>query len=176
MPRGVYPRTANQLRAAKANLAKGREAPAREKAAATLAGIAQDPAWRKKVSTQTRKAMRRPEVRERHLSAIKGQPTNFRGGNGRPPSERALAYLAALKWLGWTAEFGIRTKGHGTRHNPPRAYKADLANPETMMVLEMDGPAHLPMDRQDLDRKKDEVLQALGWTVIRIPHSKGKEE
>ena len=110
--------------------------------------------------------MRLPEVRDRHLRAMKGQPIHFKGGNGRPQAERVEAYLAALKWLGWIPEYVIKTNGHRTPHNPPRAYKADLANPSTMTVVEMDGTSHRPRQRQELDRKKTEVLRALGWTVI----------
>jgi hypothetical protein len=162
MPRGIYPRTPNQLAAAKANLAKGR---------LSIRRTASDPSWREKVSRVTKAAMRRPEVRDRHLRAMEGQPIKFKGGNGRPAAERVDAYLVALKWLGWTPEYVIKTRGHRTLHNPPMAYKADLANPGTMTVLEMDGTSHRPRRRQELDRKKTEVLQALGWTVIRINHN-----
>lgn len=70
MPRGVYPRTPNQLKAAKANLAKGREPAARARASKTLKKIAQDEGWRRKVSEATKAAMRRPEVREKHLKGL----------------------------------------------------------------------------------------------------------
>jgi hypothetical protein len=170
MPTGVYPRTPQQLSVAKANLAKGRQPEARMKAAQSLRQIASDPSWREKVSTATKEAMRRPEVRDRHLQAMKGQPTNFKGGNGRPLAERVHAYLAALKLFGWMPEYVIKTQGHRTVHNPPPVYKADLANPSIMTVLEMDGTSHRPRQRQELDRKKTEVLEALGWTVIRINH------
>jgi hypothetical protein len=170
MPRGIYPRTPNQLAAAKANLAKGRLPGARAKAQQSIRQIASNPSWREKVSRATKAAMRRPEVRDRHLRAMKGQPIHFKGGNGRPLAERVEAFLAALKLLGWIPEYVIKTRGHRTLHNPPRAYKADLANPSIMTVLEMDGPSHRPRQRQELDRKKTEVLRALGWTVIRINH------
>jgi Protein of unknown function (DUF559) len=170
MPRGIYPRTPNQLAAAKANLAKGRQPEARAKAQQSLRRIASDPRWRAKVSRATKAAMRRADVRDRHLRAMEGQPIHLKGGNGRPQAERVEAYLTALKWLGWIPEYVIKTKGHRTLHNPPMAYKADLANPNTMTVLEMDGSSHRPRQRQELDRKKTEVLRALGWTVIRINH------
>ena len=93
MPRGVYPRTANQLAAAKLNLAKGRLPEARVKAQQSLRRIASDPSWRERVSTGTKAAMRRPEVRDRHLCALKGQPLNFEGGR---PILRTQA-----PWLCW---------------------------------------------------------------------------
>lgn len=70
MPRGVYPRTANQLKAAKANLAKGRQKAARKKAAKTLRKLGQDPGWRERVSKGTKAAMRRPDVRKNHLEGL----------------------------------------------------------------------------------------------------------
>ncbi len=79
MPRGVYPRTPDQLRAAKANLAKGRQPDVRAKAAATLKAIAQDPAWREMVSANTRKAMHRPEVREPLLHKLPRRMTQSSG-------------------------------------------------------------------------------------------------
>jgi hypothetical protein len=170
MPRGIYPRTPNQLAAAKANLAKGRLPEARAKAQQSIRRIASDPSWREKVSRATKAAMRRPEVRDKHLSAMEGQPTNFKGGNGRPLAERVEAHLAALQWLGWIPEFVIKTRGHGTGHKAPTHYKADLADPKAKIVLELDGTAYRPMERRELDRKKTEVLEALGWTVIRINH------
>jgi hypothetical protein len=170
MPKGVYPRTPNQLRAAKANLAKGRQPIARAKATVTLREIAADPKWRAKVSRATKTAMHQPEIRKRHLAALAHAPMNFRGGNGRPIAERAKSYLAALTWLGWQAEYPIPTKGHGTKHKPPDHYKADLANLERKIVLEMDGPSHRPHTRKAVDRRKDEVLTALGWRVIRVAY------
>jgi Protein of unknown function (DUF559) len=44
------------------------------------------------------------------------------------------------------------------------------SNPSIMTVLEMDGTSHRPRQRHELDRKKTEVLRALGWMVIRINH------
>lgn len=169
MPRGIYPRTPNQLKAAVANLARGREAPARAKAAKANREIAKSEAWRDKVSQATKAAMQRPDVRERHRAALT-DAANFKGGNGRPVEERARSYLAALQHLGWTAEHPIPTKGHGTPHRPPPHYKADLADIKQKIVLELDGQAHRPHDRRALDRKKDAVLMALGWTVVRVAY------
>ena len=101
----------------------------RAKAQQSIRRIASDPSWREKVSRATKAAMRRPEVRDKHLSAMEGQPTNFKGGNGRPLAERVEAHLAALQWLGWIPEFVIKTRGHGTGHKAPTHYKADWRTP-----------------------------------------------
>lgn len=171
MPRGVYPRTANQLRAAAANLAKGREPAAREKATEKLREIARDPNWRDRVSEATTAAMHRPEVREKHLVGLAAQSGyNFKSGNGQALTLTVRGWEALLIPLGYCREYAIATAGHGTEHRPPTSYKADFAHPETKTVVELDGPSHRNRKQQVLDRKKDEVLIALGWTVTRVRH------
>jgi hypothetical protein len=170
MPSGVYPRTPNQLRAAKANLAKGHAPEARAKANATMREMGQDPAFRERVSQANLKRMRDPEVRARHLAALAGNPVNFKGGNGQEPVALVKAMIEALAADGYQRELIIRTKGHGTAHKPPPHYKADFGNPETKQVIEVDGPSHRARARQLVDRKKTEILEALGWTVTRVSH------
>ena len=171
MPKGVYPRTQNQLAASVANLAKGREPEARGRSTEALRAMARDPEWRLRVSEATRQAMRSPEIRQRHLDALKGRSRNFRGGNGMPILPIVAWMASLLQPLGYQREYPIKTKGHGTVENPPRSYKADFAHLESKTAIELDGPCHLSRARQDLDRKKTAVLQALGWRVIRIRHT-----
>jgi hypothetical protein len=174
MPRGVYPRTPNQLQAAKANLAKGHSAEAREKANATLRAIASDEVWREKVSQATTAAMYRPEVREKHLTRLRAYQAangfNFRGGNGLAPPAAVQKAAERLLPRGFIQELSIPTKGHGTAHAAPASYKADFGHPARRIVVEMDGPSHRPISRRREDAKKNEVLRALGWRVFRIKH------
>lgn len=170
VPRGIYPRTTNQLQAAKRNLALGRSPEARRKAQERLAQIATDPEWRAKVSRSTCAAMRSPEVRARHLAGLANQPANFRGGNGQEPVPIVKLVGSILSPLGFVPEYPIKTKGHQTGLNTPRHYKADFANPETRVVVEIDGPSHRPLERKALDSKKTAVLESLGWRVVRIEH------
>jgi very-short-patch-repair endonuclease len=68
-------------------------------------------------------------------------------------------------------EYPIPTKSVKSKFlNVPDAYKADFANPETMIVIELDGVSHLPMEQKRKDKKKTLVLEALGWTVLRLQH------
>ena len=85
----------------------------------------------------------------------------------------SVAVLAAtfLGPLGYVCEYPIKTKGHGTARRPPTSYKADYAHASLRIAVELDGPCHASRKQQGKDRKKDEVLQALGWRVVRIPHS-----
>jgi len=174
MPRGVYPRTANQLRAAKANLAKGREPKARAKAAKTLKKIAEDEEWREKVSKATKKAMYRPDVRRRHLKglarALERYGPNFKGGKGHGPTDEEREAGNILMPLGFIPEFKILTAGHRTKWNPPGYYHADFAHPVNKIVIELDGICHHNQNQKVKDKKKTEVLEALGWTVFRLSH------
>lgn len=54
----------------------------------------------------------------------------------------------------------------------PNAYKADLACPEKMIVIEVDGGSHGTLARQAEDKKKDALLAQLGWKVLRVSNSR----
>ena len=61
----------------------------------------------------------------------------------------------------------IRTKmGRGSGY--PTHYKLDIANPDFMMAVEVDGPSHSSLERKAQDAKKDRFLRSLGWTVLRF--------
>ena len=175
MPSGVYPRTPNQLKAAKANLAKGRQPKARAKATSKLKQIAKNPEWRIKVSKATTKAMNSPEIRKRHLEGLdqarKKHGINFKGGNGQELTPIIKLADKLLSQCGFKREFPIKTKPvKNIFKNVPPVYKADFANPEQMIVIELDGPTHLSMDQKKIDKKKTKTLEALGWNVIRLLH------
>jgi hypothetical protein len=173
MPKGVYPRTKNQLAAAVHNLAKGREPEARARAGQTLAKIAEDPVWRLKVSDATRERMHDPAVRARHLAGLaKRKGLNFKGGNGQPPTKQVLQAALLLEPLGFKREFPIKTAGHGTGVRCPRNYKADFAHQTRRIVVELDGVGHHGRAKQLEDLRKTTVLTALGWRVVRIKHGK----
>ncbi len=177
MPRGVYPRTKNQLEAAKKNLAKGREKPAREKAAASLRTLAKTEEWRRRVSNGTKKALNQPETRKKHLEAIKqSQETkgiNFTGGNGQEPVPFVVWLAEQLESEGFVRELPIKTKGYkwlGLKL--PSHYKLDIANPTTKVAIEVDGPSHAGFGREEQDRKKQTFLLAAGWKLLRIKYDR----
>ena len=174
MPRGVYPRTLNQLKAAKANLAKGRELPARRKAAETLKELAQTDEWREKVSQATTQAMHRPEVRKRHLQGLRqAQKLNFKGGNGQKPTPLILQLAQKIEPLGYRRELVVPTKGHKTGLRPPSNYKVDFGHLRKKIAIELDKRGTHRWGNREQDLKKDQVLEALGWKVIRIVHQAG---
>lgn len=96
----------------------------------------------------------------RHAGGI-----TVRGGNGREMPVPQQALLDALG-EGWTAEYAIPTK-MPRNSGYPTCYKADIANLQYKMVVEVDGSTHRDINRDD---KKDSLLNALGWTVIHIPN------
>jgi hypothetical protein len=174
MPRGVYPRTPNQLAAARANLARGRDPDVRARALRTQRETWKDPAWRQRVSDGTRAAMQDEHVRQRHLDGLAAaraaHGVNFRHGNGQPPSARLERIARMLLPKGFVRELVIVTAGHGTPHRVPHLYKADFGHTGLRLVVELDGPSHRNTRQAVRDKRKTEVLEALGWTVRRIRH------
>lgn len=173
--RGKYKRTEEHKKKAKKYLDLGRTKEVRDKVKEKLKENAKDPEWRLKVSASTREAMRRPEVRKKHLEALKKarekHGLGFKGGNGQEPTPVIKYIESILKPFGYKTEYPIKTKGHGTKHKKvPPAYKADFANPKLKVVYEVDGYIHNNIHSQIGDQKKQEVLEALGWTVKRIKH------
>jgi len=173
MPSGVYVRKPSKARdeAIARNFAKGHSPEARAKALESIKENAADPVWQQWVSDKTKEAMHRPDVRKKHLAALKNNPVNFKGGNGQELTEVVKRALALLEPFGFVREYPVKTKGHSTKHKPPDSYKADFGHAEKKIAIELDGTSHTFSSRED-DKKKTEVLEALGWKVIRIKHKK----
>lgn len=106
-----------------------------------------------------------PAVREkvsRQLKAMKHGPS-VRGGNGKGLTKAQSALLDVLgpSWCTeWSISLGQRMPGY------PTHYKLDLARPDLKIGIEADGNSHY--SRKEQDRKKDEMLDLLGWTVLRF--------
>jgi very-short-patch-repair endonuclease len=52
--------------------------------------------------------------------------------------------------------------------NLAKHYKADLADPSRMLVVELDGSSHNSPKARARDAKKDKALSLLGWSVLRF--------
>jgi hypothetical protein len=176
MPRGVYPHGSplqrESARRMMLKLHKNKEV--RAKAAASLRILGKSPEWRERVSIATKARMRDPEVRIRHLAGLalvrEKYGPNYRGGNGQDLTPIQRRWWRKLEPLGWLREHPVKTKGHETAHRVPTVYKLDFALLEKKVGLELDGKCHRGRAQQEKDRKKDEVLQSLGWTVLRLKH------
>jgi len=174
MPSGIYKRTEEHKKQTRKNFAKGREPEARKKAKAALRKNAESMEWREKVRAAVKVAMHRPEVRERHLAGLKKYAKEhgygFKGGNGQPSYGLIIQVASVLIALGFDQECVIKTKGHRTGEKSPDNYKVDFGNPRRKIAIEYDGPCHANFRQRKIDAKKNRVLEALGWIVLRINH------
>ena len=69
----------------------------------------------------------------------------------------------------WNTVRAHRLMGLGFRRQMPIAgYIVDFACPAHRIVVEVDGSGHGATEAIVHDRKRDKVLKALGWTVLRF--------
>ena len=54
----------------------------------------------------------------------------------------------------------------------PTCYKVDIADPARRLAIEIDGPSHNTKKWKFLDKRKTEVLNALGWSVLRFSNQR----
>lgn len=90
-----------------------------------------------------------------------------RGGNGQlTPQQEKIYEILQSKTGGWKNELSIRTR----QPRPPYPYKytVDIGNRILKIAVEIDGPGHRIQKKREKDEKKEKVLLALGWTVLRF--------
>jgi len=114
-------------------------------------------------------ASSRAKVSQTHLAIGKKPPTPT-GWNGAQRGVRGVltrpqAMLLEALGEGWQAEF-VMNCGKTTGY--PTYYGLDLAHPDTMTCVEIDGKGHSAASRKALDRKKEAFLLGLGWKVLRF--------
>lgn len=104
-------------------------------------------------------------VKEKMIAKSKGRKFVSRGGNGHYSKHQLLLQ----KVTGLKLEHAIPTRPvREIFANTPYSYKVDLAHLDTKLAIEVDGKGHLtPMNRIG-DKKKEQVLAELGWTVLRF--------
>ena len=54
------------------------------------------------------------------------------------------------------------------KENYPSIYKIDIANPILKIGIEVDGNSHCALSRQAEDKKKVDLLNSLGWNILRF--------
>jgi leucyl-tRNA synthetase len=70
-------------------------------------------------------------------------------------------------------EYAIPTKPvKGQFESLPTNYKVDIADPARRLAIEIDGATHNRKKWRYLDRRKTEVLNALGWSVLRFSNQR----
>ena len=115
----------------------------------------------------------RSDVRAKISSSLKeiGHKPRIRGGNGKGPSEPQMMLHKALG-EGWAMEF-VQNVWQGKKiEGVPNHLKIDIANPNLMLAIEVDGGSHGTLKRQEQDRRKEVILASFGWTVFRVSNAK----
>lgn len=178
MPSGVYPRTEGHRAQIQKWAAKGHSKSVRIKAIRSLKVSGAKPEFKQRMSEIVTKLS--PKTKKRRIAGlkkwIKENGSTWKGGNGQEPVLIVRQAEPILKESGFIREFPILTKEHTTGHSVPTCYKVDFGNPEKKIAIEFDGPCHRcnvkrVQDQKEIkDRKKTEVLESLGWKVIRTSH------
>jgi len=99
-------------------------------------------------------------------------PNNFKYGNGEMSHYESLVYDDLIN-NGFYYNYAINTKlardTFPERHYA-KNYKPDFTNTLKKLCIEIDGANHNSNKIKELDKKKDECLQFLGFTIIRFTH------
>ncbi|MEW7849539.1 DUF559 domain-containing protein [Massilia aurea] len=109
--------------------------------------------------------MSKPETVEKMRSKLLGRTFLARGGNSKLTKPQLLVATS----LGLPTEVAIATREvRADFDSLPPCYKVDIASVPHRLAIEIDGKTHRLKKWKFLDRRKTEVLAALGWTVIRF--------
>ena len=124
---------------------------------------------------KTNNPMSRPEIREKVSKTLKerGHRPPVRGGNGTGLTEPQKMLMDALTELETTAEYVVPTKKR--QEGYPTCYKIDVAIPNKMIAIEIDGYSHCSLKRKEQDKKKTDFLSGLGWKVLRFKNKQVME-
>jgi very-short-patch-repair endonuclease len=100
-------------------------------------------------------------IREKRLEFMKNNPdkTSWRLSNVSYPEKLCIEYIE---------KNGLDKKYSIVREYSVFPYFIDFAFLNQMVAVEIDGSQHLLPERKKMDDKKDELLNNLGWLVIRI--------
>lgn len=107
------------------------------------------------------------EVRKKISDKMKGRVPSQRYGNGSGLTDPQKLMMDKLNEYNPIAEYAITTeKKKGTGY--PQNYKVDIAIVDYMIAIECDGASHHSHKRKEEDKKKDSLLEGLGWKIIRF--------
>jgi hypothetical protein len=127
-----------------------------------------DPTWRKRSSERMKmkNPMWMPGIKEKMIESSRGRVYfTTRGGNGQITGPQIVLHDAT----GLSMEYPVLTSP--VKHiypDAPYSYKVDLADIRTKLAIEVDGESHSNPHQKSLDAKKTEILNSLGWTVLRF--------
>jgi len=112
--------------------------------------------------------MKNPQTVEKMRKSLQGRTFLSRGGNSKITVPQQ-ALLDALGWPKQCLEFPIKTnlaKDHFK--SLPNCYKVDIGHPKSKTAIEVDGNSHRSKKWKFLDKRKTEILNFLGWKVLRF--------
>lgn len=114
--------------------------------------------------------MHRGDNLERMKATLKaiGHRPPIHGGNGRGLTVPQMRLLDALG-SGWIAEYPVRT--NAKRGTLPPVLKPDIAHPDLMIAIEVDGLSHGLLKVKAADAAKDAFLTGQGWIVLRFKNA-----
>ena len=116
--------------------------------------------------------MYKPDVRKKVSTALKaiGHKPLIHGGNGTGLTKPQELLAKKLEDLGFepACEYVVPTHTKRDTSGYPSHYKIDIAIPDRMTAIEIDGPSHLSLKIQAADKKKTGFLTGLGWNVLRF--------
>lgn len=98
---------------------------------------------------------------------------NFKYGNGKLSEYESKVYDKLIN-CGFYYNYAINTKlardAFPSKHYAHN-YKPDFTNISKHLCIEIDGKNHKEKSVRELDKKKDECLEFLGFTVMRFTHN-----
>ena len=104
---------------------------------------------------------------------MSGRTFLARGGNGTLTRQQE----AVAKALDLPMEYVIPTGPvKECFKSLPNFYRVDVADPSLMLAIEIDGATHNTKKWKFLDKRKTEVLNALGWSVLRFSNQRVDSE
>lgn len=114
---------------------------------------------------------RMPGVVEKILATKRRNGTlGFISRGGHPKKTREQEAVAQT--LNLPMEFPICTKSViGLLPSLPHCYLVDIADPVSKVAIEIDGGTHDSKHQKFIDKRKETVLEALGWKVLRFLNS-----
>lgn len=102
-----------------------------------------------------------------------GHMPKTQGGNGRGMTAAQRLAVTVLG-AGWVPEYIFKTK-RKPYEGYPHHYKIDIANESLKVAIEIDGGSHGSLERKAQDTKKDALLRACGWRVLRLRNAEASE-
>ena len=106
-----------------------------------------------------------PAVLAKMSASLKGRTFLARGGNGKVTEPQMRLATA----LGWPMEVAVLTGPvQGQFPSLPNHYKVDVGSVKHKLAVEVDGNSHKTKKWKFLDRRKEAILAALGWRVLRF--------